>query len=117
MTLNEVDAKILEIEEELEETLVNLEDDLYAVLFGYKIIIPELNLSVREGVCGYLINDEFEPDFSASVIYEADEENPSNWLYYENDPVETALHNFCRATGIARKPFSEQECILKILRA
>ena len=112
MKLTEIEEKITE--ETWPEHFFKLEEDMYMLLDNYRIIIPALELSVREGVCGYMENDEFNPDFSVSVIYEQNETDPEKWLYYENDPVEVSVHNYCTAINIKHPSFDECECIFKI---
>lgn len=65
-------------------------------VFGYRVIIPEIGYSVREGVylCEYEDEDELVADFALSLIYYADEEDPSKYLYWEQDGIEVSLHNF-----------------------
>ena len=54
--------------------------------------VADLGIIVAEGVyCNP------EPDWSLTLIYEDvpdDEFDPDEWLYYEQDPPVTAIHNF-----------------------
>lgn len=64
---------------------------------GDKIIISDLGLMIIEGVyCNYNEDtDEYEPDFGLTLIYEnIDEEDLNNFVYFEQDPPVTAIHNY-----------------------
>ena len=37
--------------------------------------------------------DVFEPDWNVTWLYR-DKDNPEEYMYYEQDPIDTAVHNF-----------------------
>ena len=72
-----------------DEALVTVDSPFYRV--------TDKDLIVAEGTYLRRENGSYEPDFSLSVVYEnvPDEEfDPSKWLYWEQDPPTTAIHNY-----------------------
>ncbi len=67
---------------------------------GVRVIISELGYSARFGE--YLIYDEeadaYEADFSLTLIYDQNENDPSKYLYWEQDGIVIALYNFLNQT-------------------
>ena len=65
-------------------------------VLGVHIMIPELGYSARFGE--YLIYDEeadaYEADFSLTLIYDQNENDPSKYPYWEQDGIVIALYNF-----------------------
>ena len=73
------------------------EDDEFEMeVNGIRIIIPFLNISIREGMyCNYDPDEEcFVPDFSITVLYEQEERDPGKYLYWEQDGIGMTLHNY-----------------------
>lgn len=65
-----------------------------------RVVIPEVGLSVRIGVfCNYDEDEqEYMPDFAISLVYDMDEENATNYLYWEQGTPSTAIYNFLSQT-------------------
>ena len=67
----------------------------------FRILIPTLDYSVRTGTyCIY--NREsgcFDADFDLTLVYAIDEVHPDKYLFWEQDGVAVALHNFCNYVG------------------
>ena len=79
---------------EVEESYVVLDGPVWAMEITKDG--EEKTIYIREGTwCEKNDEGEFEPDWSLSWFYE-DEENPANYLYFEQDGVEVATHNFLR---------------------
>ena len=100
-----------------DETIVEIEIDEDAVIYvyPYMILIPDLDLSVREGMYCYKTNDnEYMPDFSLSLIYELNEKDPQNWLYWEQDDTAVSLHNYLTAIGKPVENIYEYKCEIVI---
>ncbi len=79
------------------DDVMESEEDYRIVISGWWVYIPELNINLHEGVfCNYDEEEkEYLPDFSLTVIMEADsEKKEGEWLYYENDGFEIKLANF-----------------------
>lgn len=115
MKLGEVEDYIIENEEfsypdELYEIDLDSEYD-YIEAEGIKIIIPEFGLYMRQGTYMALYEDECEvmPDFSLTLVYDIEESNPQNWLYWESDGVCTTLHNWFSHIGKGSNVY-ELEC-------
>lgn len=96
--LREVEEIINEIDlSYVADDVVETEDDYQIVVSGWWIFIPELQINVHEGVfCNYDENEkEYLPDFSITIIMEADKENrEGKWIYYEQDGFEITLANY-----------------------
>lgn len=115
--LEEVDEKIAELMDSLEdigELEVESEDDSKIVAYGYRVLIPALDLYAREG--SMLAYDEDEqdwyPDFSLTLLYNSEDEQ----LYWEQDGIEVSLYNFLNATNQAKsmEEISGLACILEV---
>ena len=59
-------------------------------------------LFTRNANFGYGNEDNFEADWAGTIIYDQPND-PSNYLYYEQDPVRTALHNYLSMVEAAKK--------------
>ena len=71
-------------------------DDSYVELDGpiWKMNIEETDIYIREGT--WFEQDEtgeWMPDWSLTWFY-VDPENPAEYLYFEQDDIQTAVHNF-----------------------
>ena len=76
--------------------------------------IPELNINLHEGVfCNYDEEEkEYLPDFSLTVIMEADmEKKEGEWLYYEQDGFEITLASYQNGK-MAMEAISELSCFI-----
>ena len=79
------------------------------VVYGPAFRVTDRNLIFMDGTyCTFNEKEGVaEPDFSCTVIYSdvPDEEfDPDRWIYFEQDPPMTAIHNFVYArehTGFA----------------
>ena len=118
--LFDIDESISSIFEE-ENLIVSYElkeedGDALIIVDGIRIIIPELNLSVRCGVyCVYEEEDkDYIPDFSITLIYEKDETDPSKYVYWEQDPILTAIHNYLNGKISVKKSLEDIECMVEI---
>ena len=75
-------------------------DDSYVELYNsvWKFELKGNEIYVREGT--WFEKDEdtcsFEPDWSLTWLY-TDENDPSDYLYYESDGVEVSIYNFIRS--------------------
>lgn len=103
---NEVEEVLKRIHEEFEgeydEIAIedkNFGDEHRIYVDDIRIVIPELGISVREGTfCNYDEEEEnYLTDFSITLIYDADEEDASNYLYWEQDGPAVTIHNFLSA--------------------
>lgn len=93
--LGEVEERLTE--EFFDELPVEEEENEYVIVANEaRIIVPALNLSVREGT--YLRYDEDEEDyladFSLTLIYEKDETDPKKYLCWEQDDLIVAIYNY-----------------------
>ncbi len=72
-------------------------EDYQIVISGWWVHIPELDINLQEGVfCNYDEEEQaFLPDFSITVIREADAEGKEGeWLCYEQDGFAVTLANY-----------------------
>ena len=68
----------------------------------YKLFLKDSSYFVREGTWFEKDdNGEFQPDWSLTWIYE-DKDYPENYIYYEQDPKDTAVYNFLRSLEAAQ---------------
>lgn len=98
------------------DDIMESEEDYRIVISGWWVHIPELNINLHEGVfCNYDEEEkEYLPDFSLTVIMEADSENKEGeWLYYEQDGFEITLANY-RNGKMAMEAISELPCFICI---
>ena len=98
------------------DDIMESEDDYQIVISGWWVHIPELNINLHEGVfCNYDEEEkEYLPDFSLTVIMEADsEKKEGEWLYYEQDGFEITLANYQNGK-MAMEAISELSCFICI---
>ena len=98
------------------DDVVETEEDYQIVVSGWWIFIPELHINVHEGVfCTYDENEkEYLPDFSITIIMEADtERRKGKWIYYEQDGFEITLANYFSGK-MAMEAISELSCFICI---
>lgn len=79
------------------DDIMESDEDYQIVISGWWVHIPELGLALHEGVfCNYDGEEQaYLPDFSVTVIKEAEEETKEgDWLYYEQDGFVITLANY-----------------------
>lgn len=94
--LYEVEEAIAEMDTlDVEDDIAETDEDMQLVISGWYVIIPELNLYLREGLVCIWDEEEkmFMPDFAVTVVYEGDIES-KEWLYYEQDGFVVTLANW-----------------------
>lgn len=77
-------------------------DDSYVELYGnvWELIINNEKIFIREGTWFEKDEDgEWQPDWSLSWFY-YNEDDPSEYLYFEQDGVEVSTYNFLKAMVI-----------------
>lgn len=122
--VRQIPCRLHEVEEIIEkidlfyvaDDIMESEDDYQIVISGWWVHIPELNINLHEGVfCNYDEDEkEYLPDFSLTVIMEADTEKKENeWLYYEQDGFEVTLANYQRG-NLNMEAISELSCLICI---
>jgi len=62
-----------------EQIKVAEDNDRELYVYGYRLLIPELNMTVREGVEYYKDEDGEEQPVDSIVLYDGDERNPENF--------------------------------------
>lgn len=84
-----IDYEIYDIEDE------KMDVDMLSIE-GIKIVVPELNVSIRQAsVCVYDEDqDYFVPDFNVTLIYEQDENTLSDYIFSSPDDICVALYNY-----------------------
>ena len=82
---------------------------------GIKIVVPEFNLYMRDGsyMAYYEVEGEVVPDFSLVLVYDIDETDPNNWLYWEQGNLCTTLHNWLTHIGKSANVY-DVECHIEI---
>lgn len=98
------------------DDIMESEEDYRIVISGWWVHTPELNMNLHEGVfCNYDEEEkEYLPDFSLTVIMEADmEKKEGEWLYYEQDGFEITLANYFSGK-MAMEAISELSCFICI---
>ena len=74
-------------------------DDSYVELFEplWKLTYKDEDVFVREGIwCEKNEDGEFEADWSLTWFY-MNEDDPTDYLYYESDGVEVSAYNLLRS--------------------
>lgn len=101
-------CKLKDADEILVEELENIFVEYYEIdvpdckdtisIYGYRIIVPEAGFSIRGGTYNNWDEDEGMalPDFALSLIYDLDETDPAQYLYWEQDDELISLYNFLR---------------------
>lgn len=97
--LGEVEEVICNMELfDVPDDLMESEDDYQIVISGWWVEIPQLGITLHEGVfCNYDESEQaFLPDFSVTVIKElsGEEMKEGDWLYYEQDGFAITLANY-----------------------
>lgn len=118
---------LCELDEALESLYETVEYDMYEVeleefddsilaVTGIRILVPELKISLRQGDVCVLDPDEEEyiPDFSVSIIYEQEETEPENYLYWEQDGYQVTLFNYFHKDNVSMEALGELKCIIEI---
>ena len=97
------------------DDILECEAENQIVVSGWWVHIPELGINLREGVfCNYdEAEKEYLPDFSITVIMEAEEEAEGGWLYYEQDGFEITLANYFGGR-MGMDAVSELSCLICI---
>jgi hypothetical protein len=116
--LEEVIDQLFEkgIDLDMYEIIVEKTEDCMLSIESMRVIIPELNVSMRQGAyCVYDPDEEeYVADFSISLIYEKDETNPKNYLYWEQDGYQITLSNYFRKDDISMDSLDDLKCIIEI---
>ena len=81
------------------------------ILSENTIFYPKNNLFAKEGIYCYQNKEGvLEADSCVTVFYDINETNLNNYLYFEQDPPEIALHNYLNL--IAAKEQNETSFIM-----
>ena len=69
-------------------------DDSLVILEGeeHEVDISDMHLFYREGVWCEKYDGEWMPDWCLTWFYD-DQDNPADYIFFEQDPPETAIHN------------------------
>ncbi len=138
--LGDIEEVIAEMDfTECDDDIAEIDTDFQIWISGWKVVIPSLGISVREGVACAWDEEEnmFMPDFSVTVIYEGDVDTghsriedsvvrksgecvqapiPSDFLYYEQNGFLITLANWLNG----RMPINaieKLECYINIADA
>lgn len=98
------------------DDIMESEEDYRIVISGFRVYIPELGICIHEGVfCNYDEEEkEYLPDFSITVIMDADtEKKEGEWLYYEQDGFLITLANYYSGK-YTLSVLSELSCVICI---
>lgn len=115
--MQDADEKIAELMEEffdIDAFEVECDEDQKMIAYTYKILIPSLDIYMREGAMMLYYEDEQDwyADFSLTLIYN----NKDERLYWEQDGIEVSLYNFLNITNNAKSmaEIGNLECIIEI---
>ena len=99
-TLGELDEVLTELTEQelcLPDELMIEEEEGESAIFvsNIRILLPTLELELREGYCGTWQEDEeyYMADFDLTAIYQKDAA-PEDYILWEQDSPIVALHNY-----------------------
>lgn len=92
----EVEEVLAEMDmSEVDDDIAETDEDTQIVISGWYVYLPELGLKLHEGVVG--VWDEemqgYMPDFSVTVVYEADSDN-TDYIYFEQDGFVITMANW-----------------------
>lgn len=98
------------------ELAIDDAEDEMLVVDGFRIVVPALHISLRQGdVC------EYDPDsqlytaaFSVSILYEADETDPQKYLHWEQGSFQVTLYNYFRKNDHSMEDLGTMICIVEI---
>jgi len=109
--LDEVMEALAEEDVFFDEMIIEEEEGESAIVVnGLKVVLPALQLELREGYCGMWQEDEeyYMPDFSLTVLYEAGAA-PETYLMWEQDGPLVTLYNY---THKPMEELEQLECVL-----
>ena len=78
-------------------------------VYGYRIVIPELNLTVREGMEYYKDSDDEEQSVDSFILYEGDEKNP---MKFTESYCNTFLPSLLGMIASTRKLNTNPKCYI-----
>lgn len=89
------------VEKEMAPEWVDVDDLSKVILEGslWKLNFLDTSVFIREGTFCARYNDPeageetVDPDWNVTWFYR-DKDNPEEYMYYEQDPIDTAVHNF-----------------------
>ena len=114
--LGEVEEILAEMEQlaEVSDDIMESDEDYQIVISGWQVHIPELGLSLHEGIyCNY---DEEEggylPDFAITVVKK---EGQEEWIYYEQDGFVITLANYLHGkTDLDLMQLEQLSCFIRM---
>ena len=124
----QIKCKFEELDEVLENSIMEYDTKAYIVdlqdcddkiyVLGYRILFPSVNYSMRSGLylCKYENEDDLVGDFSLSLVYDYDEDDPAQWIYWEQDGEIVSLYNFLNIIdehGLFHG-LTDSECIVEL---
>ena len=99
------------------DDIAEIDEDFQIWLGGYRVVIPSLLLSVREGVACVFDDKEnmFMPDFDVTVLYECEQAPiPVDFLHYEQDGILITLANWLNGR-MPIEAIERLECYIEIV--
>ena len=100
ITYNELE-KILEESYDSElpwlDNLIEAEDTYFIEVSDNFYRIKDKGIIIAEGICYTKTDEEYQPDFDLTVIYDDvpnEEFDMEKYIYWEQDPPNVAIHNF-----------------------
>ena len=92
------------------------EDDMLIDTDGIRVVIPDLELSLRQGAVYVYDPDEdvYAADFSITLVYEEDEKDPEKYLYWEQDGLAVTLYNFLREKEMTLDHLEGLDCQIEV---
>ncbi len=97
----------------MDELMLDIDENSAVILDGteHSVTIHDQKVYYREGTwCERDDDGELMPDWGLTWFY-TNKEHPENYLYYEQDPPETAIHNLTSILAPAREAAVE---VLKV---
>ncbi len=113
LTTSELDISYYEVRD--------LEDGAVADVYGIRIIVPGLKLSVREGYIRIYSfsrreeEDDWDWGPSVTLIYDETEEDPEEYSYVGDDePREVVINKYLQSEGMTIEDLNNLDCIVEI---
>lgn len=107
--------------EDITPTWIEADEGCLLRIDGFRVVIPEINVSFRTGEL-YFRNEEIEdpddPDawdfaHSADILYEKDEVDPSNFLEYTTGYLPWLFEEACKKANVSPKDVGSVKCYIE----
>lgn len=93
------------------ETKADKDGNIFTIK-PYRMVIPQIKASFREGI--WWTEDSDEPEASVILVYEEAERDINAYLGYTTAFIDETVDDVCKLKGITIENSDELDCILEI---